>query len=129
MPPRCTASAMATAPSSTAERSRSAEPNFPTGVLIAETMTERAMWTAFEPQCKVGRGRGEDWRARGGGHGAVGYRGRAARALDRCPGPRARDQYDCRRAVDGVLARAHARRHAPALQRGLAHGRSRGRHA
>ena len=40
---RATASRIATAPKSTAERVRNAEPYFPTGVLTAETMTERVM--------------------------------------------------------------------------------------
>ena len=38
-----TASRIATSPSSTADRVRNAEPNLPTGVLSAETMTERCM--------------------------------------------------------------------------------------
>ena len=40
---RATASRVATAPRLTADRVRNAEPNFPTGVLTAETISERLM--------------------------------------------------------------------------------------
>jgi hypothetical protein len=63
MTARATASRIATAPRSTAEQGLSAEPNLPTGVLTAETITERVMCGACPPrQCRVGPQRERhDW--------------------------------------------------------------------
>jgi len=54
------ASRIATEPSSTAEQQRNAEPNLATGVLTAETMTERVMPGVWpELQCKVAPVKGQ----------------------------------------------------------------------
>src|SRR6187200_3170348 len=113
---------MTTAPRSTAERDRRAEPNLPTGVLTAATITERVMsgtflrwslrWWAvasWRRRTHEGGRTGEDH------HVGPGHRGRALCAVDRRPRQAPRRRHRGRRPPDGLLARAHARGDVPAV--------------
>ena len=126
---------MATAPRSTAEQDRRAEPNLPTGVLTAATITEPVISRPFLGSSLRWSARpADDGRTRTRGTSdddhdvAAGHRGRPLCAVDRRLRPPARHRHRGRRPTDGLLARAHARRDVPALRTRLAPGRSRGPH-
>src|SRR5450755_5185071 len=106
---RATDSRIATAPRSTSERSRNAEPYFPTGVLTAETITERVM-DGLSRCFSVGSGRDQPARTQerqrrrfADVYGAPRHRGGAVRAVDRCLRSGARHRDGDRGPADGVL--------------------------
>src|SRR5512132_1120402 len=115
---------MATAPRSTAEWDTRVEPNLPTGVLTAATMTERIMSGTFlgpslRSSAQVDRRRPD---AREGAHAdddhdvAAGHRGGTLCAVDRRVSPTARHRYRRGGPTYGLLAGAHARGDVPTLR-------------
>src|SRR5215213_941326 len=128
---------MTTAPRSTAEHDRRAEPNLPTGVRTAATITDPVisgtfLWWSLRWWASASRRQSDGHEgAHADGdhhHVAAGHRGRTLCPVDRRLRPPARYRHRGCRPTDGLLARPHARGDVPALGTRLAPGRSRGPH-